>query len=448
MDKTGKIIIVDDDRLVREALNQTFLDDYDVLTVDSGEACLELVKEHDDINCIVLDIRMAEMDGLQTAEAIQKLKPSVPIIFNTGYPGNYSQADVNRQHKPFDYISKSERPEKLIQSVSKAVESHRFQTDRVALALHARSEFDMVGRSPAMLRIYETIERIGPTNSKVMILGPTGSGKELVAKAIHKRSRRADKHLAIFNCNHKAPDLVESELFGHLKGAFTSAVHDQVGLVEYADGGTLFLDEIGNLDHTTQEKLLRVLETGEMYRIGSAEMIQVDIRIICATNSRLEDMVASGIFREDLYYRLRGVQIILPPLKDRREDIPELVESFNKKYCHKSDIPARLFTPDALNLLLEFDWPGNVRQLCDTVQSLIDLSHSELITRDDMSDFLNFEGCGAPSDGSLKDRVREYKKLILVQTMAEHKGNVVAASRALSLDQSNLSKLLKEYNLD
>ncbi len=305
MDKTGKIIIVDDDHLVLEALNQTFLDDYEVLTADSGRTCLELLKQHHDINCIVLDIRMAEMDGLQTAEGIQELQPDVPIIFNTGYPGDYSEAEVNLKHRPFGYNSKSERPEKLIRSVRMAVNSHRFQTDPVALARHARSEFDMVGRSPEMLKVYRKIEQIGPTNSKAMIFGPTGTGKELVAMALHKLSRRADKPLTIFNCNHKAPDLVESELFGHIKGSYTGSVSDRVGLVEHADGGTLFLDEIGNLDHTTQEKLLRVLATGDMNRMGSAETIKVDIRVICATNSCLEEMVANGTFRDEVKHLLR-----------------------------------------------------------------------------------------------------------------------------------------------
>jgi len=447
MDKLGKIIIVDDDRLVLEALHQTFLDSYEVLMADCGAESLKLVQDHDDINCVVLDIRMAEMDGLQAAEAIRELRPDLPLIFNTGYPGDYSEAEVNREHRPFGYISKSERPEKLIRSVQKAVTFHRLKTDPAALASHACREFNMVGHSPTMLRIYKTIEHIGPTDSKVMILGPTGSGKELVARAIHKRSRRADKHLAILNCNHKAADLVESELFGHLKGSFTSAVRDQVGMVEYADGGTLFLDGIGNLDHTTQEKLLRVLETGEMYRIGSAEMIQVDIRIICATNSRLEEMVASGTFREDLYYRLRGVQIMLPPLKDRREDIPELIDLFNESYCSKSDIPLRVLTPNALNLLIEFDWPGNVRQLCDTIHSLIDLSHSELVTRRDVADFLHFKGCSIACDGSMRERVREFKRLILVQAIAEHKGNIAATARDLVVDQSNLRKMLKDFDL-
>jgi two-component system response regulator AtoC len=447
MDKLGKILIVDDDRLVLEALHETFLDFYDVLIAESGETGLKLVAEHKDLNCAVLDIRMAEMDGLQTAEAIRKIRPALPIIFNTGYPGDYSEAEVNGRHRPFDYITKNERPEKLIHSVRDAVTFHRFQTDPHALTSHARREYNMVGHSPAMLRIYETIERIGKTGSKAMILGPTGSGKELVARAIHRRSRRAHKQLAILNCNHKAADLVESELFGHLKGAFTSAVRDQIGMVEYAHGGTLFLDEIGNLDHTTQEKLLRVLETGEMHRVGSTETIQVDIRVICATNSCLEDMVAEGTFREDLYYRLGGVQIVLPPLRDRREDILELVDLFNNSYCEKYDTPLRIFTPKAIKLLVEFDWPGNVRQLCDTVQSLIDLSHSELVTRHDVSEFLNFKGCGVPDKGTMKERVREFKKLVLIQAMAEHKGNVAAASRALSLDKSNLRKMLKDHDL-
>jgi len=447
MNKLGKILVVDDDSLVLEAMHQTFLDEYDVITAASGEEGLAALEKYRDVNCIVLDIRMARMDGLETAGAIRRRWPEIPVIFHTGFPGDYSEQEVEQEHRPFDYITKDERPERIIRAVRNAVSFHRLCIDSHQLAEQARREYGLVGCSRVMRRVYEIIERLGPTDSKVMILGPTGSGKELVARALHNRSRRADKHLAIFNCNHKAPDLVESELFGHLKGSFTSAVRDQIGVVEYADGGTLFLDEIGNLDPTTQEKLLRVLESGEMLRMGSPELIKVDIRVICATNSNLEEMVAAGCFREDPYYRLRGVPIVLPALKEKREDIPELIDYFTDSYCRTRGIPLRVFEREALNLLIEFDWPGNVRQLGDTIQSLVDLSPSELITRSEVADLLRFEGPGAPARGRYRDRLREYKKIMLIQALAEHDGNAAAAARALDIDQSNFRKMLRDLDL-
>ncbi len=448
MAKTGKILIVDDDPLVLEALNETFLDDYEVVAAASGQEALQALDKHGDLDTVVLDIKMARMDGLETACRIREINPDLPVIFHTGYPGDYSERDIDAEHKPFDYVGKNERPSRLHRSVRNAVFMHRLRTSSSDLIELARRHYGMVGRSRLMRDVYQMIEKIGPTNNKVMILGPTGAGKELVARALHRRSRRADETLAVFNCNHKAPDLVESELFGHLRGSFTGAVADRVGMFEYAHGGTVFLDEIGNLDITTQGKLLRVLETGEMQRIGSPETIRVDVRLICATNCDLEQMVSQGTFREDLYYRLKGIRIMVPTLADRREDIPDLIDFFTENYCRKTDDGIKVFEPAARDLLIEYDWPGNVRQLQDTVQSLIDLSLSHLITRLEVQQYLSFAGAGTDSPKTLKERVREFKKLVIIQCLARHAGNVAAAARELGLDSANLRKMIKDLDIE
>ncbi len=445
--KQGKILIVDDDRLVLDALHQIFLDDYDVVQASSGEEGLAALKIHSDLDAVVLDIRMAKMDGLETASRIRAIDPDLPLIFHTGYPGEYSKDAMDQHHRPFDYVGKNERPARLIRSVQNAVAFHRLKTRGAEMIRFAREHFGIVGRSDAMCRIFRTIEKIGPADSKVMILGPTGSGKELVARAIHNRSRRSHLKLVVFNCNHKAPDMVEGELFGHLKGSFTGAVADRIGMFEYTHGGTLFLDEIGNLDMTTQGKLLRVLETGELQRIGSPETIRVDVRLICATNSDLDKMVAEKTFREDLYYRLKGIQIALPPLRDRREDIPDMIDYFTDRYCRESDIINKVFEPSARDLLIEYDWPGNVRQLLDTIQSLIDLTPSHLITRDEVTAYLSYSGHQDTPHSGLSDRVRVFKKLVLVQALARHDNNVSATARDLRLDPSNLRKMLKELRI-
>ena len=440
-------MLVDDDPLVLEALQHTFDDDYDVVSASSGAEALEICARDTRIETVVLDIKMARMDGLKTASKLKDINAGIPIIFHTGYPGDYSEDDIEQGHQPFDYVGKNERPARLRRAVKNAVSFYRLKTGHTDLAKLAREEFSMVGNSRAMLDVYRTIEKIGPTDNKVMILGPTGTGKELVARAIHRRSRRADMHLAIFNCNHKAPDLVESELFGHLKGSFTGAVADRVGMFEFADLGTVFLDEIGDLDITTQAKILRVLETGEMQRIGSPEIVRVDVRLICATHHNLPIRIAEKMFREDLYYRLKGVTISLPSLKDRREDIPDLIDFFTRRYCQKIGSGLKLFEPAARDYLIEFDWPGNVRQLLDTVQSLIDLTPSYYITKRDVAGYLVLAENPVDGDGTLADQMREFKRTLILKTLDRNAKNISAAARELSLDPSNLRKIIKDLKI-
>jgi len=335
-----------------EALHQMFIDDYEVLLADSGLRGLEVLDEHPDINAIVLDIRMARMDGLETARRIGERFPDMPVIFHTGYPGQYSESTIQKEYKPFDYVGKNERPIRLTRAVENAVILHKLKSSPTDLARHAREQYGLVGHSPLMLEVYRTIEQIAPTPNKVMILGATGTGKELVARAIHLRSTRKDREMVPFSCTHKSQELVESELFGHLKGAFTGAIADRPGIFEYADNGTVFLDEIGDLDLNTQGKLLRVLEVGQMQRVGSPEIVHVDVRLICATNRDLAQLVAEGKFRDDLYYRLKGVVIHLPKLSERRQDIPELIDYFIEGYCSRADRAVKVFDQEARDLLL------------------------------------------------------------------------------------------------
>jgi len=450
MDKLGKILVVDDDSLVLEALHQTFIDDYDVIAVDSGEAALNQIRTTADIDAIVLDIRMAKMDGLVTASVISKINSDIPIIFHTGYPGDYAEGDIEKGYHPFDYVRKNERPERLKRAVKNAVNYYQLKKSHVNLIIKAQNDFGMVGKSQAMLEVYQKIEKIGPTDNKVMILGETGTGKELVARALHKRSLSSEKPLIIFNCNHKAPDLVESELFGHLRGSFTGAYTDQIGLFEAGDTGTIFLDEIGDLDITTQAKILRVLETGEMQRIGSPEIIKIDVRLICATNHDLEILVTEKIFRKDLYYRIKGVTVSLSPLRERKEDIPELIDYFAERYCMKSKSGLKVFEQEGRDYLLEYNWPGNVRQLQDTIQSLIDLTASYFITKKDVESYLSHASNFYDSNGdkSFSNQVAEFRKFIILKSLDRNKNNVSATARQLSLDPSNLRKIIKDLNIN
>ncbi len=445
----AKLLIVDDDPLVRQSLQQMFMDDFEVTLAASGPEALAILKSATSrFDAIILDIKMAKMDGLETAGHIQKIDPEVPIIFYTGFPGDYAESQIDQKYHPFDYVVKNERPGRLMRAVKNATEMHRLKSHTLDLIRLAREQYRMVGKSAAMLDLFQTIERIAQTDAKVMILGPTGSGKEMVARAIHHRSRRVDRRLAILSSSRRQTDLIEAELFGHLRGAFTSAIADRIGLFEYANGGTLFLDEIGDLDIATQAKLLRVLESGEMQRIGSPEIIKVDVRIICATHHDLKKMVERGEFREDLYYRLKGVTIALPALKDRREDIPDLIDYIVDNHCQKNGYPLKVFEPAARDYLVAYDWPGNIRQLSDTVQSLCDLSASSYISLASVVQYLESATEVSVGPRSYNDQLRTAKRDIIIGALARNNHNISAAARELQLDRSNLHKTIRELGIN
>lgn len=442
------ILIVDDDDLVLKALSLTFRNDYNVYLASSGLEAIKMLETNLKLYAVVLDIKMAPMDGLETARHIREINKDIPIIFHTGYPGDFSENEIEIEYCAFDYVTKQERPVRLVRAVKQAVNQYSLKIrsgDNVNLA---KTRYGMIGSSDVMRKVYQTIEQIAPTDNKVIILGPTGTGKELVARALHTRSQRSGNRLAILNCNHKQPDLVESELFGHKRGAFTGAVEDRMGLFEYADKGTIFLDEIGDLDITTQAKILRALETGEVQKIGSPEIMKVDVRLICATHCDIAQMVKNNLFREDLYYRLKGIQIKLPPLRERKEDISPLVSHFVESYCMDKGNGLKVFDPSAIDLMIEYEWPGNIRQLQDTVRSLIDLTSSSYITRDDVAAYLDLPPGNTGDDKGLNGLVQNFKKTIIIKALSHHKGNVSAAARELQLDPANLHRMIKSLDIN
>jgi len=307
----------------------------------------------------------------------------------------------------------------------------------------------MIGRSQVMREVIVQIQQAANSDARVMILGETGTGKELVAQAIHNCGRRQSKRLAILNCNHKSPDLVESELFGHVRGAFTGALADRIGKFEYADGGTLFLDEIGDLDITTQAKLLRALESGEYQRIGEPNCRKADVRLICATNRDLEKMVTEGGFREDLFYRLKGIVIIVPPLRERREDIPFLVENFLEKLAMDKHYPYKMVDQSAMELLVEYHWPGNVRWLLNTIESLVTLTSSDLIVADDVRrQFEHFNAIAPDRPKRLIDRIKDLERTLIITALTETRYNVTAAADILGIDPSNLHKKIRVHGIN
>lgn len=442
----GKILIVDDDPLVLEALREIFLDRYEVILATSGQEALDQLRSHTDTATIILDIRMAKMDGFQTARRIRDIPLDIPIIFHTGYPGEYShkQRDAEQQ---YDYIGKNENPERLEIAVRNAVRSSLFRTHPEALIAYAREMFEMVGQSHQMLEIYRQIDEIGPKDQKVLILGETGTGKELVAKAIHRLSPRFGQPIVAYNCSQKAPDLVADELFGHFKGAFTGANSDKVGLLQHANKGTVFLDEIGELDHNTQVNLLRVLEGGEILRLGATETEQVDVRLICATNADLAGMVDQGQFRSDLYFRIRGTVITLPSLRERREDIPALIDYFVEKYCDEARIDPKYFDQEGRDLLIEHNWRGNVRELYEKIKALLADTPSYFISRRDVLNQLEIgdKAAGIPND--FDEAVKDFKRILIVKALDRHKGNVSKVAREFGKDPANMRKQIDNLGI-
>jgi len=442
------ILLVDDDRDVLKVLDELLNDEYETIPANSGYKALEIIEKKKDIAAIILDIKMPGMDGIETGLKIRESYPEIPIIFHTAYAGDYDEDEIDVDTNPFDFVPKGNNVTRLFRSIRNAVSAYNSRQNLKKLNELAEKSYGIVGKSKAMQEVFRLIAKVAESENKVMIRGESGTGKELVAKAIHNHSLRRDEKLAILNCNHKSPDMVESELFGHKKGSFTGAYTDRVGLFEYANKGSVFLDEIGDLDITTQAKLLRVLETGEYERIGAPETRLTDIRLICATHRNLEERVKNGEFREDLYFRLKGIIITVPPLHQRKEDIPLLVEKFVDMFTIKRGLPPKIFEQSAMNIFLGYDWPGNVRQLMNTVESIITLTDSDLIVADDVRKYMDEDyGCGNEESRKLMARVSEFEKTCIIEALTEAKYNIAEAARLLEIDRANLYKKLKKYNL-
>lgn len=443
------ILIVDDDPGVLETLKDLFQEHYRILTADNGRTSVDLAKDNPDIAAVIMDIKMPGMDGITAARLIREARPTVPIIVHTAYAGEYGESEIDDNEKPFDFIQKGKSIPQLLRSVRNAVDAFNLRNDSRALTAIAEEQFKMFGRSRSMQQVFRTIHRVAPSDAKVMILGESGTGKELVAKAIRACSTRRDKRMATFSCSHKSPYMIEAELFGNVRGAYTGATYDRMGLFEYADGGTVFLDEIGDLDINTQGKLLQVIESGEYVKLGSPEVRQTDIRLLCATNHNLERLVEDGKFRQDLYFRLKGIQIFLPPLRDRREDIPLLVEKFAERYIMRNGQSPKVFDRSAIESMLEFDWPGNVRQLRDTVESLIVLTASDIIFSEDVCQVLEMTPLiSRDAPKKLSERLREIERTLIIGALVESQYNISGAARLLDVDRANLQKKIKFHDID
>lgn len=378
-----RILIIEDEAAIRRVLVKILTEEnkgYEVFEAEDGLAGMEIIK-NEDFDLVLCDIKMPKMDGVEVLEAVKKIKPEIPMVMISGH-GDLDTAVNTMRLGAFDYISKPPDLNRLLNTVRIALNSKELVVENTRLKKKVSKNYQMIGESPEIEKIKDMIEKVAPTEARVLITGPNGTGKELVAHWLHQKSDRSKGPMIEVNCAAIPSELIESELFGHVKGAFTSANKDRAGKFEAANGGTIFLDEVGDMSLSAQAKVLRALQENKVQRVGSDRDIKVDVRVITATNKNLKKEIEEGNFREDLYHRLAVILIKVPSLNDRRDDIPLLVEYFSEKISTDHGTAQKKFSSKAIKLLQEFDWTGNIRELRNVVERLIILGGKEISEED------------------------------------------------------------------
>jgi DNA-binding NtrC family response regulator len=443
MKNLPEILVVDDEEIMRDSLREWLGGvGYKVVVADCGEEALKIIKKKK-INIMLTDLVMPGMEGIQLMKEAKKIVPTISTVIMTAY-GTIRTAITAIREGAYDYIEKPFCPEKVELLINNLVEHQNLVRENITLKrkIENRYKFEgIIAKSPKMLKIFELIKQVAPTTATVLILGKTGTGKEVIARAIHKQSRRRDKTFIATSCAALPESLLESELFGHEKGSFTGAVERKKGKFEAGDKGTLFLDEIGEINENTQIHLLRALEEKKITRVGGNEEIDVDVRVIAATNRDLKTLVNQEKFREDLYYRLNVVTIDLPDLKDRKEDILPLAEHFLKKYAAENDQPVKGFTPAVIKFMLNHPWPGNVRELENLVERGVILSKNNVISLDELPRDI---ARSTPAEGKSIDAV---VKNHILDVLEETDGNISKAADILGIRRMTLYNKLKKYNI-
>jgi two-component system nitrogen regulation response regulator NtrX len=379
----SRILIIEDEASIRRVLTKILSeenDSYQVEEAEDGVIGFEKITQND-YDLVLCDIKMPKMDGVELLQAVKKIKPEIPIVMISGH-GDMETAIQTMRLGAFDYISKPPDLNRLLNTVRNALDKKQLVVENKILKKIVSKNYEMIGESQAINHIKLMVDKVAKTEARVLITGPNGSGKELVAHQLHEKSERANFPLIEVNCAAIPSELIESELFGHVKGAFTSAIKDRAGKFEAADKGTLFLDEIGDMSLSAQAKVLRALQENVVTRVGADKDIKVDVRVIAATNKDLKKEIEKGLFREDLYHRLAVILIKVPGLNERRDDIPLLIEHFTEKIAAEQGIPPKTFSNEAIKLLQDYDWTGNIRELRNIVERLIILSGNEISETD------------------------------------------------------------------
>jgi two-component system nitrogen regulation response regulator NtrX len=448
----AKILIVDDETSIQRAVRQLFeYEDHTVAVASDGPEALEAASSFRP-DVIFLDVKMPGMDGLEVLARLRQADPGAVVVMVSGH-GTINTAVEATRKGAFDFLEKPLDSDRLRVTLRNALEVKGLSESVKELRSEVESRYEMVGSSFQIRHVLERIERVAPTEARVLITGENGTGKELVARAIHRLSQRSEGPFVEVNCAAIPSELIESELFGHIKGSFTGAVSDRAGKFEQADGGTLFLDEVGDMSLAAQAKVLRALEQGVVTRVGGAKAIRVDVRVVAATNKDLPVEIEAGRFREDLFYRLNVVPIHVPPLRERREDIPMLVRHFVEHMARADRVTPRRFTEDAVRRLAALDWPGNVRELRNTVERLLILSGGDEVRGEDV-DLLVGQGGGGSGLGAelltaetFGDFKEHAERAFILQKLRENDWNVSETARKIDMPRSNLYKKIEKYRM-
>jgi len=449
----ARILVIDDESAIRDSMRMILeYEGCEFLGAATGEEGIALV-ERESIDLVFLDIKMPGMDGLEVLGRLKGVAEDLPVVMISGH-GTVATAVEATKLGAFDFIEKPLATERILLAIRNALGFRRLRDENQTLAKTIELRHDMVGSSPALRGVLEAVKRAAPTSATVLIRGESGVGKELVARMIHRNSLRARERFVQVNCAAIPDDLIESELFGHEKGSFTGATDKQVGKFELADHGTIFLDEVGDMSVRTQAKVLRVLQEGEVERLGSSRTLKVDVRVIAATNKDLEQEIEKGQFREDLYFRLSVIPVFVPPLRDRADDIPSLVRHFAELFTRENNFHAKRFTAEALAALQRGRWKGNVRELRNTIERVIIMTPGDAVNASDLPESVRAEAppVPAPEDrGDQPNTLRGFKesaeRAFLVQKLRENDWNISRTAETIGTPRSNLYKKLEQYNI-
>jgi two-component system response regulator AtoC len=445
-----KILVVDDEKGMRESIELLLHEEYDVFLAVSGKQAIEIIKQ-ETIDLVLLDIRLPEIDGIETLKLIKSLDESIEVIMITAVITVGKAVEAIR-HGAYDYITKPFDIEALTEQVAKVIEKRTLYKDNISLRQLIESDYQyekIVGQSSLIREIFKTIEQVAKINSTILITGESGTGKELVARAIHNRSDRKERFFVAVNCAAIPDNLLESELFGHERGSFSGAVGRQIGKFEIADGGTLFLDEIGSLPLPMQAKLLRAIQEKEIERIGGSKPVPVDVRLVTATNSDLKNQIKNRAFREDLFYRINVIPIHLPPLRDRKEDLPLLANHFLHKYNHEFGKKIKAINKETLSLLSQYSWPGNVRELENLIERMVVLTKEGSIDTSKLpGEIKGTPVCPPPSEESkLKAALQKFESDFIRQALEKAGGKKGKAAKLLGIHRNTLINLLKKLKI-
>ena len=446
------ILIVDDDNEILGSFSSVLQDEgYETVTANNGEEALKILQENG-VNLILLDLMLPDINGIELLRQIRELGLNTPVIMVSGQATVKSAVEAVKLGA-YHFIEKPLAPIEMVDymllTVKRALDHQRLERENVALRNRESQKYAMVGQSRAMASLFEQISRAAPSKGRVLITGENGSGKELVARAIHNQSNRSSCAFVELNCAAIPQELIESELFGHEKGSFTGAARSQTGKFELANGGTLFLDEIGDMSLIAQSKVLRALEEEEIQRIGGSKIIKLDVRVIAATNKDLAEEIGKGNFRQDLFYRLNVIPINVPPLRNRKEDIPLLVQHFIEQFCRENGKPIKKVSPEAISVLEKHDWPGNVRELRNIVERLIIMVDSDTITGTHVLSAIQIGRQQIDNNGakSLKEMMDEYEKKIVLSELETNDNNVSQTAKNLDVDRANLYRKLRAWGV-